>query len=247
MSAKGRHSSLRRRAGARRCRRGRWRARRSPSRPRESGVALATGAELCIHLADDARDARAQRALARAQDKPTNVLSFPAAAPAEIAKARLLGDIVLAFETVAREAADEGKPLADHYRHLVVHGFLHLIGLRPRRRSRGRADGGARKPHPGAARRRRPLSRRRSGGRSIHDRARRRRARPADRARTAAPTRARAACSSGCGPCSASSPPRSATTSRTRWRRRRPTPTSRRRSARCSRMCWRCTRCGSTT
>ena len=49
--------------------------------------------------------------------------------PAHIDQARLLGDIVLAFETVAREAADEGKPLADHYRHLVVHGFLHLIGF----------------------------------------------------------------------------------------------------------------------
>ena len=36
---------------------------------------------------------------------------------------------MLAFETVAREAADEGKPFADHYRHLVVHGFLHLIGF----------------------------------------------------------------------------------------------------------------------
>ena len=36
---------------------------------------------------------------------------------------------MLAFETVAREAADEGKPLADHYRHLVAHGFLHLIGF----------------------------------------------------------------------------------------------------------------------
>jgi probable rRNA maturation factor len=40
-----------------------------------------------------------------------------------------LGDVVLAFETVAREAADEHKTLADHYRHLVAHGFLHLIGF----------------------------------------------------------------------------------------------------------------------
>jgi probable rRNA maturation factor len=56
-------------------------------------------------------------------------LSFPAVDPANIGQARLLGDIVLSFETVAREAAAEGKPLADHYRHLVVHGFLHLIGF----------------------------------------------------------------------------------------------------------------------
>jgi probable rRNA maturation factor len=95
---------------------------------RESGVALAPGAELCIHLADD-EHVRALNARWRGLDTPTNVLSFPAAAPSEIAKARLIGDIVLAFETVAREAADDGKPLADHYRHLVAHGFLHLIGF----------------------------------------------------------------------------------------------------------------------
>ena len=41
---------------------------------------------------------------------------------------RLLGDIALAFETLAREAGELGVPLADHYRHLVAHGFLHLIG-----------------------------------------------------------------------------------------------------------------------
>ena len=95
---------------------------------RECGVSLAPGAELCIHLADD-ENVRALNARWRGLDKPTNVLSFPAVAPAEIAEARLLGDVVLAFETVAREAADEGKPLADHYRHLVAHGFLHLIGF----------------------------------------------------------------------------------------------------------------------
>jgi len=95
---------------------------------RECGVALAPGAELCVHLADD-EHIRALNARWRGLDKPTNVLSFPAVAADEIAKARLLGDIVLAFETVAREATDEGKPLADHYRHLVAHGFLHLIGF----------------------------------------------------------------------------------------------------------------------
>ncbi len=41
----------------------------------------------------------------------------------------LLGDVVLAFETVAREAAEQRKPLADHLRHLVVHGVLHLLGF----------------------------------------------------------------------------------------------------------------------
>jgi probable rRNA maturation factor len=41
----------------------------------------------------------------------------------------LLGDVVLAFETVRREAVEQGKPLADHLRHLVVHGVLHLLGF----------------------------------------------------------------------------------------------------------------------
>jgi len=41
---------------------------------------------------------------------------------------RHLGDIAIAFETTAREAKDEGKPLADHLTHLAVHGFLHLVG-----------------------------------------------------------------------------------------------------------------------
>jgi probable rRNA maturation factor len=41
----------------------------------------------------------------------------------------MLGDVVLAFETVTREAAEQNKPLADHLRHLVVHGVLHLLGF----------------------------------------------------------------------------------------------------------------------
>jgi probable rRNA maturation factor len=41
----------------------------------------------------------------------------------------LLGDVVLAFETVRREAAEQDKTLADHLRHLVIHGVLHLLGF----------------------------------------------------------------------------------------------------------------------
>jgi len=93
----------------------------------ESGVALLAGAELCIHLSDDAR-IRELNGRWRGLDKPTNVLSFPAVPPSGIATARLLGDVVLAFEAVAREAAEEDKSLPDHYRHLVAHGFLHLLG-----------------------------------------------------------------------------------------------------------------------
>jgi probable rRNA maturation factor len=64
----------------------------------------------------------------RGLDKPTNVLSFPAPPPGRRGDPTTLGDIALAYETLAREAEDLGVPLADHYRHLLAHGFLHLIG-----------------------------------------------------------------------------------------------------------------------
>jgi probable rRNA maturation factor len=67
----------------------------------------------------------------RGKDAPTNVLAFPAADPATPVPPGaplLLGDVVLAFETVGREAAEQDKTLADHLRHLVVHGVLHLLG-----------------------------------------------------------------------------------------------------------------------
>lgn len=65
----------------------------------------------------------------RGKDKPTNVLSFPAF-PIKSGQAPgpMLGDIVIAFETVQREADEEGKPVEHHLTHLVVHGFLHLLG-----------------------------------------------------------------------------------------------------------------------
>jgi probable rRNA maturation factor len=94
----------------------------------EAGVKLARGAEMTIHLVDDARIAELN-AEYRGKSGPTNVLSFPAFPSARIAEARLLGDIFVALETLQREAQAEGKPLADHYRHLVAHGFLHLIGF----------------------------------------------------------------------------------------------------------------------
>jgi probable rRNA maturation factor len=60
----------------------------------------------------------------RGQDKPTNVLSFPAPQNPE----RFLGDVALAYGVCAREAAEQGKPLAHHLQHLVAHGVLHLLG-----------------------------------------------------------------------------------------------------------------------
>jgi probable rRNA maturation factor len=90
-------------------------------------VALSPGAEVSLLLADDAR-LRALNAVWRGRDTPTNVLSFPAAGPAGAVRSAVLGDIAIAFETLCAEAAEEGKTLADHFSHLVVHGFLHLIG-----------------------------------------------------------------------------------------------------------------------
>src|SRR5271163_4608066 len=58
----------------------------------------------------------------RGVDAPTNVLSFPAVEPARLGEARLLGDVLIAFETVSREAEQESKALRDHYRHLVEDG-----------------------------------------------------------------------------------------------------------------------------
>jgi probable rRNA maturation factor len=86
--------------------------------------------ELGVSLADDHRQRRLNRNW-RGLDRPTNVLSFPAWEPAGSGPRGapiLLGDVVLAFETVAREAAEQGKPLAHHLSHLTVHGVLHLLG-----------------------------------------------------------------------------------------------------------------------
>ena len=95
------------------------------------GTDRAGSGELCVTLADDAalRDLNLRY---RGKDKPTNVLAF---ALAEDAAPGLpegvpqpLGDVVLSLETLEREAGEQGKSLADHFSHLVVHGVLHLLG-----------------------------------------------------------------------------------------------------------------------
>ena len=83
--------------------------------------------ELSLLLSDDAAVQELNRAW-RGKDKPTNVLSFPAPEQPGVPGPRHLGDIVLAYETVVREAAEEGKSLHDHVLHLIVHGTLHLLG-----------------------------------------------------------------------------------------------------------------------
>lgn len=99
------------------------------------------GYEVSVLATDDAR-MRALNARFRGQDKPTNVLSWPAVdRRAETPGARpappgpgtpeapeALGDIALARETCLREAAEAGRPLAHHLAHLTVHALLHLLG-----------------------------------------------------------------------------------------------------------------------
>jgi probable rRNA maturation factor len=98
--------------------------------------------ERTIHAADPGRDAdvsvrivdeeemRALNRDYRDQDKPTNVLAFPAGdagflPPGELP---LLGDIVVCAGVVAREAEEQGKPPGHHWCHMLVHGSLHLLG-----------------------------------------------------------------------------------------------------------------------
>ena len=83
-------------------------------------------AELSLRLVD-ADEGQALNRDYRGKDYATNVLSFPAELPPGL-KLPLLGDLVLCAPVVAREAAEQGKPLAAHYAHLTVHGVLHLLG-----------------------------------------------------------------------------------------------------------------------
>ena len=86
-------------------------------------------AEVVVALSSDAAVAELN-ARYRGMAKPTNVLSFPSLAGAASSADGVLplGDIVLAMETVAAEAGDLGIRPADHLRHLIVHGLLHLLG-----------------------------------------------------------------------------------------------------------------------
>jgi probable rRNA maturation factor len=88
-----------------------------------AALAKASG-EVSVVLTDDAAIRTLNRDW-RGIDKPTNVLSFPAA---KEAAPELLGDIVIAYETLARECADEDRIFLHHLAHLAVHGFLHLMG-----------------------------------------------------------------------------------------------------------------------
>ena len=108
------------------------RARRRPCGARLTEAAIATGADfkdraVAVLLTDDAaiRRLNAQWRGHRQADQCAVVSSAP---PVSTGAVTSLGDIAIAYETTAREAAEEGKPFADHLAHLAVHGFLHLLG-----------------------------------------------------------------------------------------------------------------------
>ncbi|PJK10060.1 rRNA maturation RNase YbeY [Lysobacteraceae bacterium NML120232] len=87
-------------------------------------------ADLAIRIVDN-EESQALNRHYRGKDYPTNVLSFPAERPPGLPKnARfpLLGDLLICAPVVAREAAEQGKPLNAHYAHMTVHGVLHLLG-----------------------------------------------------------------------------------------------------------------------
>lgn len=90
-------------------------------------------ADLAVRIVGE-DEGRALNRHYRGKDYATNVLSFPGELPPEVKLPKgvtmpLLGDIVLCAPVVAREAAEQSKPLAHHYAHLTVHGCLHLLGM----------------------------------------------------------------------------------------------------------------------
>ena len=94
-----------------------------------TGAALgrrAAGRELSVRVVG-AAESRKLNARYRRRDKPTNVLSFPAAPLANVAP-RPLGDLVVCPQVLRAEARAQGKSLRAHWAHLIVHGALHLIG-----------------------------------------------------------------------------------------------------------------------
>ena len=82
--------------------------------------------ELSIRIVDHDEGRELNRQY-RGRDYATNVLSFPADLPPGL-RLPLLGDLILCAAVVAREAAEQHKPLRHHYAHMTVHGVLHLLG-----------------------------------------------------------------------------------------------------------------------
>ncbi|MBU1306739.1 MAG: rRNA maturation RNase YbeY [Alphaproteobacteria bacterium] len=93
---------------------------------KQSGAKVKGAAELAIVLTNDAEQQELNQQW-RGKDSSTNVLSFPQIEPFGPVVG-ILGDITLARETLQREADEQGTSFSDHFTHLVVHGFLHILG-----------------------------------------------------------------------------------------------------------------------
>ena len=103
----------------------RWVAAAAEGRIREADIAIRIVGE------DEGRSLNRHY---RGRDYATNVLSFPGELPEGVKLPKgvtlpLMGDIVLCAPVVAREAAEQAKPVLHHYAHLTVHGVLHLLGM----------------------------------------------------------------------------------------------------------------------
>lgn len=93
---------------------------------KQSGARVKGVAELAIVLTND-EEQHALNQQWRGKDSSTNVLSFPQIEPFGPVRG-ILGDITMARETLEREAIQQGTSFPDHFTHLVVHGFLHILG-----------------------------------------------------------------------------------------------------------------------
>lgn len=83
-------------------------------------------AELTIRIVDE-QESQYLNNLYRHKDRPTNVLSFPFESPVEM-ETPLLGDLVICKQIVQKEALEQNKSLESHWAHMIVHGYLHLLG-----------------------------------------------------------------------------------------------------------------------
>jgi len=88
---------------------------------------LGAAGEAAVLLTDDA-EMHALNKQWRGMDKPTDVLSFPGEGPEIPGQAQYLGDIAIGYDTALRDAETMGRPFEGHIAHLLIHGFLHLLG-----------------------------------------------------------------------------------------------------------------------
>lgn len=93
----------------------------------QAAAHMKEGGELAVLFTDDA-EMQALNRQWRNLDKPTDVLSFPSDQPEIPGQPLFLGDIALGYETALRDAEAMNRPFEAHTSHLLIHGFLHLLG-----------------------------------------------------------------------------------------------------------------------